>query len=114
MARHQDDGLFDTVGKATTGQVHRSVCASIRAALADHLTDAKLDAGLHAQARSLAAVIDRASGLDGRKQETYALAGLHKELGALMGRIRGVSVADELGDFLKSLAEPEAAPASTG
>jgi hypothetical protein len=71
------------------------------------LTDPKLDAGLHAQARALAAVIDRASGLGGRKQETYALAGLNRELTAILERVRGVQSSSELDDFLRTLAEPE-------
>lgn len=113
MARPTDDALFAGPDVAQTGQVHRSVCASIRASIGDNLTDAKLDAGLHAQARSLAAVIDRSSGLGGRKQESYALAGLHAQLRELLSRIRGIAVTDEFGDFLASLGEPEAEPTPT-
>ena len=111
MARRKDaDVLPLDLNAAQTGQIHRDVCAAIRASVDDGLTDARLDAGIHAQARSLAAVIDRASGLAGRKQETYALAGLHKELGVLMARVRGVQVASELDDFLRTLAEPDRTP----
>ena len=113
MAKAKEaDALFLDPARGQTGQIYRSVCASIQASIRDALTDAKLDAGLHAQARSLAGVIDRASGLHGRKQETYALAGLHKELGALMARVRGTQVSSELDDFLRTLAEPYTLPAS--
>ena len=107
--RKEDDALFLDPARGQTGQIYRSVCGSIQAAIHDGLTDRNLDAGLHAQARSLAGVIDRASGLAGRKQETYALAPLHRELTALLGRIRGQAVASELDDFLRTLAEPETA-----
>ena len=108
MGRRKDaDALFVDPGARETGQIHREVCAAIRASIAAALTDVQLDAGLHAKARSLAGVIDRASGLGGRKQETYALAGLHKELGGLLARVRGVQVSSELDDFLRTLAEPD-------
>ena len=110
MGRRKDpDALFIDPAQSQTGQIYREVCASIRAAILEGLTDARLDAGLHAQARSLAGVIDRASGLAGRKQETYALAPLHRELTALLARVRGQAVASELDDFLRTLAEPETA-----
>ena len=99
--------LFLDPARGQTGTIYRSVCASINAAILEGLTDRKLDAGLHSQARSLAGVIDRASGLHGRKQETYALAGLHKELSALLASIRGQAVTSELDEFLRTLAEPD-------
>ena len=98
--------LFDPTPGHNTGQVHAQVCATIRAALAGQLTDAKLDAGIHAQARSLAGVIDRASGLGGRKQETYALAGLHRQLAELLGQVRGRATPTDLEALLRELAEP--------
>ena len=112
--RKEPDALFVDPAQSQTGQVYRDVCASIRASISQDLTDAALDAGLHAQARSLAGVIDRASGLAGRKQETYALAGLHRELGALLARVRGQAVASELDDFLRTLAEPDTAAGAAG
>ena len=110
MAKAKEaDALFLDPARGQTGTIYRSVCASIQAAVSDGLTDRKLDAGLHAQARSMAGVVDRASGLGGRKQETYALAGLHKELAAMLALIRGQAVTSELDEFLRTLAEPDTA-----
>ncbi len=94
--KENGETLFNVdADKSSTGVVYRNVCRQIRA-LAD-AGDLDLDsrAGTIAQARSLAAVIDRASGLAGRKQETYALAGLHKQLAELLAQLTGELVASD-------------------
>jgi hypothetical protein len=91
-----------------TGDVHRAVTRAINAAIKDGSTDRALDAGAHAAAKSLAAAIDRASGLGGRKQETYALAAMHKELRDQLRAIRGQGTAsDELRELLEGIGTPQ-------
>ena len=91
-----------------TGELHRAVVRQINAAIKDGSTDRALDAGTHAQAKALAAAIDRASGLGGRKQETYALPSMHKELAGLLRAIRGQQggADDELRQLLEDMRTP--------
>lgn len=74
---------------SSRGAIYRNVCRQVRALAAAGTLDVELEAGTVAQARSLAAVIDRASGLAGRKQETYALPQLHRELRELLDKLAG-------------------------
>jgi hypothetical protein len=103
---------FDTPELPARGTVYRDTCRQISALTKAGKIDADETAGTIAQARSLAAVIDRASGLGGRKQETYALAGLHKQLAELLARLSGGGVGeDAAATFLRLMAEDEPTPA---
>jgi len=107
---------FDTPELPARGTVYKDTCRQIAALAKAGKLDTDMAAGTIAQARSLAGVIDRASGLGGRKQETYALAGLHKQLAELLGRLSGTG-GDEsaAAAFLRLMAESDTTgPAGDG
>ena len=94
---------FDTPELPARGTIYRDVCRQISALRKAGRVNEDEQAGTIAQARSLAAVIDRASGLGGRKQETYALAGLHARLDELLARLAGTAGATDAGAALMAL-----------
>lgn len=103
---------FDTPELPARGILYRDVCRQISALRKAGKVDEDEQAGTIAQARSLAAVIDRASGLGGRKQETYALAGLHARLAELLAALSGTAGASDAGAALMRLmAEADVTPA---
>lgn len=79
----------DVDGLPLRGVLYADVNRQVRALEATGKLDPDLQAGTIQQARSLAAAIDRASGLAGRKQETYALAPMHKQLAELLTVLSG-------------------------
>jgi hypothetical protein len=88
------DPLFDlkpaTTRKERGGPVYQGTCKQIRRLTAgdDALIDAELWAGTIAQARSLAASIDRVDGRDGGAQANgVPLSQMHMQLDALMARL---------------------------
>lgn len=100
MTRSNDgDALFgvpSATPKERGGPVYQGVCAQIRRLTAsgkeyegqEPLIDEKLWAGTIAQARSIAASIDRDSGHGGGKQANgVPLAQLHAQLDALLARL---------------------------
>ena len=101
----------DPGGGPSRGTVYHDVCHQIAHLRQQGSLDADAEAGTIAQARSLAAVIDRASGLGGRKQETYALASLHRELRELLAILADRPVDDdELDGFTIDDAAPDLTP----
>ena len=91
-------GLFDTPSSRSSssrGPVYQGVCAQIRrltkppAEGADPLIDEDLWKGTIAQARALAASIDRVDGSDGTGQQANGvpLAAMHQQLDALLARL---------------------------
>jgi hypothetical protein len=72
--------------------LYADVNRQVRALVAAGTVDPEAQAGTVQQARTLAAAIDRASGLGGRKQETYALSPMHKQLDELLARLSGTPV----------------------
>jgi hypothetical protein len=99
------------------GTVYKDTCRQLTALRKAGKITGDEQLGTMAQARSLAAVIDRASGLGGRKQETYALAGLHRQLDELLRGLSGARGAtDAAAAFLELMAgddelEPTGGPA---
>lgn len=92
------------------GALYHDVNRQVRALVAAGTVDLELQAGTIQQARTLAAAIDRASGLGGRKQETYALASMHKQLDDLLARLSGVAsdAPPGLAEILAALATADA------
>ncbi len=92
--------------KESPGPVYQGVCAQIRALTTgpDPIIDKRLWAGTIAQARSLAASIDRVDGRrDVRGQANgVPLAQMHQQLDALMTRLNPEA---ERGDTLDQLLE---------
>lgn len=91
MARRPDDTLFDPTAKTGPGPVYQGVCAQIRA-LFPNDPDGKArkaqHAGTIAQARSLAASLDRVSGHGGTRQASgHQLAMMHDQLDKLLERL---------------------------
>ena len=87
MAKKTDAGLID-LPKKGTGPVYQGVCKQIRALVAAETIDRHEHAGMIAQARSLAASIDRVSGHDGGFQASgMQLAALHEQLGKALERL---------------------------
>jgi hypothetical protein len=109
--RNNGDALFDDPSATTNergGPVYQGVCAQIRRLTAkgkeyegqEALIDEKLWAGTIAQARSIAASIDRDSGHGGGKQANgVPLAQLHDQLDKLLARLN--PEADEQSPFEK-------------
>ena len=100
MSGNKDgDALFGVPSadkKSTYGPVYNGVCAQIRRLTAtgkefegmEPLIDEQLWAGTIAQARSIAASIDRDSGHGGTKQANgVPLAQLHAQLDSLLARL---------------------------
>lgn len=87
------DALFDAPDrpkKERGGPVYQGICKQIRRLTVgdEALIDADLWAGTIAQARSLAASIDRVDGRDGGHQANgVPLAQMHMQLDALMARL---------------------------
>ena len=89
----------------TRGALYRDVNVTVHRLVADGKLDPELEAATIQQARTLAAAIDRASGLAGRKQETYALAPMHRELSAILDKLAGrQGEGAGLSDLLEALA----------
>jgi hypothetical protein len=100
-------------GPATRGATYRDANRTIARLVADGRLDAELEAVTIQQIRQLAAAIDRSSGLAGRKQESYALTPMHKQLAELVDRIMGrQSEAAGLSELLDALAAADPVPAS--
>ena len=85
MSPRQQGHLFDASDRSP-GPIYQGVCKTIRTVDADDPEGRQLRAGITAQARSLAASIDRQSGhVDGSYQAPGdKLAQLHAQLAALM------------------------------
>ena len=111
------DALFDTPATRGVGPVYQGVCAQIRHLFPkgdDAAEDRKRTlAGTIAQARSLAASIDRDSGHAGGKQANgVPLATMHGQLDALLERLAGTGATDPFMDLLNELNEGGASGAS--
>ena len=107
---NSDDALFGVVTAAGPGPVYQGVCAQIRhlfpRADADAQDRKRSMAGTIAQARSLAASIDRDSGHGGGKQANgVPLATMHGQLDALLERLAGNGATDPFIDLLNELNE---------
>ncbi len=116
MARRdteRDQELAGIGELAQRGALYHDVNRQVRALVAAGTVDVELQAGTIQQARTLAAAIDRASGLAGRKQETYALSPMHKQLDELLARLSGVAADSPpgLADILAALASADPPPA---
>jgi len=87
------DALFDQprAKRPSPGPVYQGICAQIRRLTkpehGEPLIDEKLWAGTIAQARSLAASIDRVDGREGQQANGVPLAQMHQQLDALMARL---------------------------
>lgn len=104
--------LFD-VGRPKTkpGPVYQGVNKEIRALERAGTIDRLERAGTIAQARSLAASIDRVSGHDGTGQASgMQLAAMHEQLDGLLARLApDTGDTDEFQEFLASLGEDDPA-----
>lgn len=105
MTTKDDDGaLFPTPKKPAGGPVYQGVCKTIRALTKEQVVDRLVDAGSIAQARSLAASIDRVSGHDGGHQASgMQLAALHAQLSEVLVRLNPAGASDPFQDFLDDL-----------
>lgn len=82
--------------RTKAGPVYQGVCKQIRSMIAAQQIDRNTDAGTIAQARSVAASIDRVSGHDGSRQASgMQLAALHAQLDQLIGRLIGDQTQDD-------------------
>lgn len=110
------DALFDTPGSGPRergGPVYQGTCKQIRRLTSgeEPLIDKDLWAGTIAQARSLAASIDRVDGRDGVKAQANGvpLSQMHMQLDALMARMNPeADAADPMRELLDRFAEEEA------
>ena len=103
---NDDDALIPRtkVQKPRGGPVYQGVCKSIRALEDEGLVDKKVDAGSIAQARSIAASIDRVDGHDGGPQSSgMQLAALHAQLSEVLVRLNPAGASDPFQDFLNEL-----------
>ena len=97
-----DDGLFPVTRaqKRPGGALYQGVCKTIRALEHEGIIDKKLDAGSIAQARALAASIDR---LEHAKASGMQLAPMHEQLGKVLERLNPTGASDPFQDFLAEL-----------
>lgn len=101
-----DDALFPkTRAQAPRGgPIYQGVCKTIRALESEGIVDKKVDAGSIAQARSIAASIDRVDGHDGGHQSSgMQLAALHAQLSEVLVRLNPAGASDPFQDFLLEL-----------
>ena len=102
----KDDGQLFTVPKTSSkpGPVYQGVCKTIRALEKAEQLDRSVDAGSMAQARSIAASIDRVSGHNGGYQASgMQLAALHAQLSEVMVRLNPAGASDPFQEFLEQL-----------
>ena len=110
----EQESLFGAPKKERGGPVYQGVCAQIRALTAgtEPLIDKRLWAGTIAQARSLAASIDRVDGRDGGAKgqaNGVPLAQMHQQLDALMARLNPEATDyDPMADMVRRFEEQEA------
>ena len=109
----EQESLFGAPKKERGGPVYQGVCAQIRALTAgtEPLIDKRLWAGTIAQARSLAASIDRVDGRSGVKAQANGvpLAQMHQQLDALMARMNPEATDhDPMAELVRRFEEQEA------
>lgn len=92
----------DAARRSPAGPVYQGVCKQIRALIRSKTIDKTADAGTIAQARSVAASIDRVSGHDDPRAQASGmqLAALHAQLFELIGRLTGETTDDDAFDQL--------------
>lgn len=106
MTKHEPPPLFAVnPPRPKAGPVYQGVCKQIRAMLAAEQIDRNIDAGTIAQARSVAASIDRVSGHNDPREQASGmqLAALHAQLFELIGRLTGDQTDDDA--FTQLIAE---------
>lgn len=103
--------LFEAPDKRAEGPVYKDTCKQLAAMVKAGTLDPDTDAGRMSSARSLARSIDMASGRGGRKPDTYALAGLHKELRETFRDLRGAAAGDGDAAELAAILAGEVTPA---
>ena len=83
--------------RSPAGPIYQGVCKQIRALEKDGTIDRAKDAGTIAQARSIAASIDRVSGHDDPRGQASGmqLAALHAQLFEVIGRLTGDQTEDD-------------------
>ena len=116
-SRPRQGALFDPAGTRSTkdgtaGPIYQGVCKQLRALFPSDDPDAqerkKLLAGTLAQARSLAASIDRVSGHSSAYQAAgMQLAAMHQQLDELLLRLAPDDGKDDFALWLEQLARPE-------
>ena len=116
-SRPRQGALFDPAGTRSTkdgkaGPIYQGVCKQLRALFPSDDADAqerkKLLAGTLAQARSLAASIDRVSGHSSAYQAAgMQLAAMHQQLDELLLRLAPDDGKDDFALWLEQLARPE-------
>lgn len=100
--------------RESPGPVYQGVCAQIRRLtkpdVGEPLIDEKLWAGTIAQARSLAASIDRVDGRNGPQANGVPLGTMHGQLDALMARLNPeASDHDPIADLVSQFRAEEVA-----
>ena len=110
MSRKDDGGLFSVpTTSSSPGPVYQGVCKTIRALTAAEKLDKDTDAGWIAQARSIAASIDRVSGHKGGYQASgMQLAALHGQLAEVMARINPAGEVDPFQELLTKMDQEDA------
>jgi hypothetical protein len=106
--RKSEDALFDEPSSSGAGPVYQGVCGQIRHLFpkTDEAAMRRKDelAGTIAQARSLAASIDRVSGHRGGPQANgVPLSALHAQLDMLLERLAGGGQVDPFQELLDEL-----------
>lgn len=109
MTRRSEGQLFSTpTTSSKPGPIYQGVCKTIRQLIKDEALDRSRDAGDIAQARSLAASIDRVSGHNGGYQASgMQLAALHAQLSEVMARINPVGDVDPFQELLAKMDEED-------
>ena len=107
-SRKAEDALFDSPAPGGFGPVYQGVCAQVRHLFPSSDPDAKARkaerAGTIAQARSIAASIDRVSGHGGGHQANgVPLAAMHAQLDVLLERLAGGGQIDPFQELLNEL-----------
>jgi len=115
VTRSKQERLFDPESPTGVGPVYQGVCKQIRVLFPTGDTDAQARkdslSGTIAQARSLAASIDRVSGHGGGPQANgVPLATMHERLDALLERLAGTGETDPFQELLNEL---DATPRTT-
>lgn len=105
MTRRNEGQLFSTpTTSSKPGPIYQGVCKTIRELVKDETLDKARDAGDIAQARSLAASIDRVSGHNGGYQASgMQLAALHAQLSEVMTRINPAGEVDPFQELLAKM-----------
>jgi uncharacterized membrane protein YccC len=105
--------LLEPAAKSSSpGPIYQGVCKQLRALFPPGDAEAQkrknLNAGTIAQARSLAASIDRVSGHGSAYQAAgMQLSAMHQELDELLLRLAPADGKDAFDQWLEQLAEPE-------